>query len=136
MRILTLIIALIWAQGAAAETPSERVAGAWASEDTVEACDAAPINLFMSDGVVAVFLSKDGDLRSLGSWAVSNDMLTMTHNDFPIGGAGQSKPPVELNILELSETRFITGNAEGAERARCPDIKVTLVHDHDGHRNH
>ena len=91
----------------------------------------------MSDGVVAVFLSKDGALHSLGTWSVDEDTMTMTHNDFPLSGSGQSKEPVNLTILELSETRFVTRNAEGAERARvrCPSIKLTQGHAHDGHRN-
>ena len=138
MRTLSLILALIWAQSAAAETPSDMATGAWASGDTAGACETAPSTLLMSDGVVAVFLSKDGDLHSLGSWYTSDDTLTMTHNDFPLSDDGQSKTPVELTILELSETRCITRNAEGAERSRvrCPDIELTLGHDHDAHGNH
>lgn len=137
MRSLFLILALICAQSAAAETPSTLATGAWASGDTAAACETAPITLMMSDGVVAVFLSKDGELHSLGSWAITADTLTMTHNDFPLSGDGQSKPPVELDILELSETHFVTRNAEGAERARvrCPSIKLTQGHAHYGHRN-
>ena len=114
------------------------VVSAWASGDSASACDVKPITLFMSDGVVAVFLSKDGALHSLGTWSVNDDTLTMTHNDFPLSGSGQSKEPVNLTILELSETRFITQNADSVERkrVRCPDIEITLGHDHDGHGNH
>lgn len=135
MRTLSLILALIWAQGAAAETPSDMATGAWASGDTAEACETAPITLLMSDGVVAVFLSKDGDLHSLGSWTTTADTLTMTHNDFPLSGDGQSKAPVELTILELSETRFITRNAKGdiRERIKCNDIKIKTGHDGEPH---
>ena len=138
MRIFLLVMSLIWAPAAAAETPSEMVVSAWASGDSASACDAKPITLFMSDGVVAVFLSKDGKLHSLGNWSVIDDTLTMTHNDFPLSGSGQAKEPVNLTILELSETRFITQNADGVERKgfRCPDIEITLGHDHDGHGNH
>lgn len=138
MRLLTLIPLIFLAQAAAAEPAGDVITGAWASGDTAEACDTAPITLLMSDGVVAVFLSRDGQLHSLGSWMATADKLTMTHNDFPLSGDGQSKPPVELDILELSETRFITRNAEGAERARvrCPDIELTLGHEADGHGNH
>mgnify|MGYP001794987060 CR=1 FL=1 len=138
MRILLLAMSLIWAPAAAAETPPEMVVSAWASGDSASACDVKPITLFMSDGVVAVFLSKDGALHSLGTWSVNDDTLTMTHNDFPLSGSGQSKEPVNLTILELSETRFITQNADSVERkrVRCPDIEITLGHDHDGHGNH
>lgn len=138
MRTMLLIIGLIWPQSVLAQTPTEVATGAWASGDTAEACEAGPITLLMSDGVVAVFLSRDGPLHSLGSWTATADTLTMTHNDFPLSGEGQSKPPVKLDILELSETRFITRNAEGAERARvrCPDIELTLGHEPDGHGNH
>lgn len=134
MRSLFLFFAVIWAQSAAAETPSNLATGAWASGGTAAACETAPITLMMSDGVVAVFLSKDGELHSLGSWAITADTLTMTHNDFPLQGDGKSKAPVELTVLELDETRFVTRNAEGSERARvrCQDIEVTLGHDHHG----
>ncbi|MEL6692833.1 MAG: hypothetical protein AAFQ12_07320 [Pseudomonadota bacterium] len=138
MRIFLIVMSLIWAPAAAAETPPEMVVSAWASGDSASACDAKPITLFMSDGVVAVFLSKDSALHSLGTWAVNDDKLTMPHNDFPLSGSRQSKEPVNLTILELSETQFITQNADGIERKRfrCPDIKITLGHDHDGHGNH
>lgn len=138
MRIFLLVTSLIWAPTAAAETPSEMVVSAWASGDSASACDAKPITLFMSDGVVAVFLSKDGALHSLGTWAANDDTLTMTHNDSPLSGRGQSKEPVSLTIIELSETQFITQNADGIERKRfrCPDIEITLGHDHDEHGNH
>lgn len=138
MRIFLLFMSLIWAPAAAAETTSEMVVSAWASGDSPSACDAKPITLFMSDGVVAVFLSKDGKLHSLGTWSVIDDTLIMTHNDFPLSGSGQSKEPVNLTIMELSDTRFITQNADGVERkrVRCPDIEITLGHDHDGHGNH
>ena len=137
MRTLSLILALIWAQTASAGPAHDAITGAWASGEAADACDTAPITLLMSDGVVAVFLSKSGALHSLGSWLVTDETLTMTHNDFPLSGDGQSKPPVELDILELSETRIVTRNAEGAERARvrCPSIKLTQGHAHYGHRN-
>ena len=138
MRIFLLFMSLICPPAAAVETPSEMVVSAWASGDSASACDAKPITLFMSDGVVAVFLSKDGALHSLGTWAANDDTLTMTHNDFPLSGRGQSKEPVSLTIIEFSETQFITQNADGIERKRfrCPDIEITLGHDHDGHGNH
>jgi hypothetical protein len=89
----------------------------------------------MSDGVVAVFLKKDGDLHSVGAWSANESELTMTHNDFPLSGDGRSKTPVVLEIVKLDETQFITKNADGRERARirCSDIEITMGHDHDAH---
>ena len=137
MRFLSLIAVMLLPITAFAETndPSGLVTGAWASGDTPDACDTAPITHFMSDGVVAVFLSKDGDLHSLGSWDVKDDRLSMTHNDFPLKGDGLSKDPVELTILELSETQFATENSKGEKRSRirCDHIELTLGHDHSGH---
>ena len=48
----------------------------------------------------------------------------MTYNDFPLAGDGVLNGPVTLEIIELSETRFVTQNAEGVvrERIRCPAI--------------
>lgn len=138
MRQLAFLSALLLVPPAFAQSAPDNITGAWASGESAEACDAAPITLFMSDGVVAVFLSKDGDLHSLGSWSATEDTLMMTHNDFPISGDGQSNAPVELTILDLSDTRFVTRNGEGAERARirCSNIELTLGHGHDGHGNH
>ena len=135
MRVSLSLIALAWVQFGAADTSSELATGTWASGETIEACSEAPISLFMSDGVVAVFVSRDGDLHSLGSWVASDDTLTMTHNDFPLSGDGQSKPPVELAIVELSDTRFVTRNADAEERVRvrCPDIVLALGQDGHGH---
>ena len=120
---------------ASAETVSTQVTGSWASGETLEACDTAPITHFMSDGVVAVFLNRDGDLHSIGAWSASESELTMTHNDFPLSGDGRSKTPVVLEIVKLDETQFVTKNAEGRERARirCSDIDITMGHDHDAH---
>lgn len=119
----------------AAQSMTADVIGAWASGDTVEAGDTAPITHFMSDGVVAVFLTKDGALHALGSWSVEDAQLTMTHNDFPLNGDGVSKTPVALDILTLDETRFVTRNAEGRERARirCEDIEITMGREEHAH---
>mmetsp|Transcript_19117 Transcript_19117/g.24745 ORF Transcript_19117/g.24745 Transcript_19117/m.24745 type:complete len:136 (+) Transcript_19117:245-652(+) len=135
MRFLTLLPLMTVAQVAAAEPASDGIVGAWTSGDTAQACETAPITLLMSDGVVAVFMSKDGDLHSLGSWTATVDTLTMTHNDFPLSGDGQSKAPVELTILDLSETRFITRNAKGdiRERIKCNDIMIKTGHDGEPH---
>ena len=111
------------------------IIGAWASGDTAEACDTAPITHFMSDGIVAVFLKKDGVLHSIGSWSANATEMTMTHNDFPLSGDGISKSPVTLDIIQLDDTRFVTRNAKGEERARvrCADIEITMGHDHEAH---
>lgn len=120
---------------ASAETLSTQITGAWASGETLEACDTAPITHFMSDGVVAVFLKRDGALHSSGAWSANESELTMTHNDFPLSGDGRSKTPVMLEIVKLDENQFVTKNAEGRERARirCSDIEITMGHDHDAH---
>ncbi|MEL7322612.1 MAG: hypothetical protein AAFN03_11520 [Pseudomonadota bacterium] len=138
MRRLVLLSALLLVPSAFAQSAPDNITGAWASGESAEACDVAPITLFMSDGVVAVFLSKDGDLHALGSWSATDETLTMTHNDFPLGDDGQSKAPVELTILDLSKTHFLTRNSKGTERARirCSNIELTLGHGHDGHGNH
>lgn len=133
--ILTIMAGACASAVASAETVSTQITGAWASGNTLEACHTAPITHFMSDGVVAVFLKKDGDLHSVGAWSANESELTMTHNDFPLSGDGRSKTPVVLEIVKLDETQFITKNADGRERARirCSDIEITMGHDHDAH---
>ena len=137
MRFLSLIAVMLLPMTAFAETnnPSELVTGAWASGNTLDACDTAPITHFMSDGVVAAFLSKDSDLHSLGVWNVEDDTLSMTHNDFPLKGDGRSNDPVKLRILDLNETQFVTENSKGHKRSRvrCDHIELTLGHDHSVH---
>lgn len=120
---------------ASAETISTQITGAWASGETHEACGTAAITHFMSDGVVAVFLSKDGELHSIGSWSATEANLTMTHNDFPLSGDGLSKSPVVSEIVTLDETQFVTKNTEGRERARvrCSEIEITMGHDRNAH---
>ncbi len=115
------------------ETRPAPIVGAWASGDADGACEAAPITHFMSDGVVAVFLKKDGPLHSIGSWSATDAQITMTHNDFPLRSDGVSKPLVLLDILTLDGTRLITRNVEGRERARirCHDIEITIGNDHE-----
>ena len=93
--------------------------GAWACGDTDEACESAPITYFMPDGVVAVFLQKDGALHSIGTWSASETELTMTHNDFLLSGDGVSKSPVTLDIIQLDESRFVTRNAKGENAPGC-----------------
>ncbi len=125
MRMLTGFAALLLLLPTAMAEPQPKpVAGAWASGNSIGACDTAPITLFMTDGVVAVFLSQGGALHSLGRWTNNGEHLSMTHNDFPLAGDGISNDPVTLEIIELSDTRFITQNAEGVvrERIRCPAI--------------
>jgi len=136
MRTLTRFAALLLLlPTAAAEPQPTPVTGAWASGNSIDACDTAPITLFMRDGVVAVFLSKDGALHSLGRWTNDREHLSMTHNDFPLAGDGVSNDPVTLKIIELSDTRFITQNAERVvrERIRCPAIEITMGEEHESH---
>lgn len=109
--------------------------GAWASGQGIEACDTGPITLFMSDGVVAVFLTKSGGLHSLGAWSLEDNRLTMTHNDFPLPGSGQSDAPVVLDILKLDAQTFVTRNKDGQERSRvrCSGIEISNGQEHAGH---
>ena len=88
-----------------AQSAESGIAGAWTSGSDVDACDTSPITHFMSDGVVAVFMKKDGDLHSLGSWSVADTELTMTHNDFPLSGDGKSNPAIKLDILTIDACR-------------------------------
>ncbi len=120
---------------ASAETVRTQITGAWASGETLEACNTAAITHFMSDGVVAVFLKRDGDLHSIGAWSATDSELTMTHNDFPWRGDGLSKSPVVPEIVALDETQFVTKSAEGRARARvrCSNIEITMGHNHDAH---
>lgn len=135
MQVLSVLAVIFLPMTTFAEThdPSaDLVTGAWASGESEDACDTAPITLFMSDGVVAVFLKKDGELHSLGAWSSTETSLTMTHNDFPLSGDGKSKSPVVLDIVEINSTQFVTRNENGQERRRirCPDIKIGLSKDH------
>ncbi len=59
----------------------------------------------------------------------------MTYNDFPLAGDGVLNGPVTLEIIELSETRFVTQNAEGVvrERIHCPAIEITMGEEHESH---
>ncbi len=135
--IFKLCITLMIAGGgvASAQSANHSIVGAWASGDKKDACDTSPITHFMSDGVVAVFMKKDGELHSFGTWSTTEDKLTMTHNDFPLKGDGISNPLVSLDILVLDEKKFVTTNAEGNERARirCNDIEITMGHSDHAH---
>ena len=126
--LVTIVLVALPVAASADETRPAPIVGAWASGDADGACEAAPITHFMSDGVVAVFLKKDGPLHSIGSWSATDAQITMTHNDFPLRSDGVSKPPVLLDILTLDGTRLITRNVEGPERARirCNDIEITM----------
>lgn len=118
---------------AAADTASPL--GAWASGNAPNACTSAPITYFSSDGVVAVLLSANGPVHSIGSWSRSGDVLAMTHNDFPLDPSGLSKPAVELNIVTLNADNFVTRNAKGdvRERIKCNSVTVNIGHDDESH---
>ena len=118
---------------AAPGTPSPL--GAWASGGEANACESMPITYFSSDGVVAVLLSANGPVHSIGSWSRSGDALTMTHNDFPLDPSGQSKPAVELNIVTLDADNFVTRNAKGdvRERIKCNSVTINTGHDDGSH---
>ena len=118
-----------------AQSAESGIAGAWTSGSDVDACDTSPITHFMSDGVVAVFMKKDGDLHSLGSWSVADTELTMTHNDFPLSGDGKSNPAIKLDILSIDASRFVTRNSDGVERTRvrCQNIEISMGHDDHDH---
>ena len=115
------------------ETPQPL--GAWASGTNSDACETAPITYFSSDGVVLVLLSAEGPVHAIGSWDRNGDVLTMTHNDFPLDPSGRSKPAVELNIMTLDADRFVTRNAKGdiRERIKCNNIAIKTDHDTEPH---
>lgn len=133
--ISTVAGLILLGSSAIAEPAMHPIVGSWASGETADSCDTAPITHFMSDGVVTVFLQKDGELHSIGAWSATETQLTMTHNDFPLKSDGVSNTPVTLEISELDEIRFVTRNSEGAERSRvrCSDIEITMgdSHTHD-----
>lgn len=106
---------------------SELILGAWASADDTEQCSTAPISLYMSDGTASIFMSEHGPIHSVGIWRKEGDSLYITHNDAPFPTDGQSKPEVELTVIQLDETHFVTRNAAGKEttRVRCTDIEIT-----------
>ena len=116
-----MLLGAILATFAAAQTVAvdpALAAGAWASAETSQGCVSAPISLFFSDGSVAVFESATGGLHAIGVWRIEGRNLVMTHNDAPFDQAGKTKPPSVLEILELSDARFVTRNAEGKQRVR------------------
>lgn len=115
--LVSALTAIATASAAVTFDPA-RAAGAWASAETAETCATAPISLFFSDGSVVVFESAVGSLHAIGIWRIEGETLVMTHNDAPFANDGAAKPPVPLKIEELSETRFVTSNAEGKRRVR------------------
>ena len=134
-RIAAISVASILMVDVASASPDvQTIVGAWASGDTEESCDSAPITYFSSDGVVAIFLKKDGAVHSIGSWSSTETEVAVTHNDFPLKGDGLSKPPVTLQIVRLDETHFVTRNKDGVERSRvrCADLEIGPDHGHAG----
>lgn len=110
-------------------------AGAWVSSEDKSDCMTQPITYFASDGNVLVFLSKDSDIHSFGQWRVAGDILSMTHNDFPLDATGISNAAVELDILQLDGRTFTTRNGKGEVRfrTRCSNIELDPNDAHTGH---
>lgn len=121
-----MFVAILAAAAAAPSLDPAKVAGAWASAETTEACSTAPISLFFSDGSVAVFESAKGALHAIGVWRIDGQRFVMTHNDAPFDQAGAAKPPSTLSIIELTDTRFVTKNAEGKQRVRVRCSSLVL----------
>ena len=119
-----------------AKSPKVSPVGAWASGSDISLCETAPITYFSSDGVVVVLLSAEGPVHSIGSWDSKVDILSMTHNDFPLDPVGQSKPAIDLDIVELTSDRFVTRNAKGdvRERIKCRDVEINPNPDHVSYR--
>lgn len=111
------------------------IIGAWASGEGIDVCKTAPITYFSSDSVVIVLLTANGPIHSFGKWDHIGQTVVMTHNDFPLDSGGISNAPVELEIVELSKSRFVTRNAKGdiRVRKRCESIKLKNSHDELGH---
>lgn len=124
---LSATTALLAAASAASIDPVT-ASGAWASAETPEACATAPISMFFSDGSVAVFESAAGSLHAIGVWRIDGQKLVMTHNDAPFDQEGAAKPPSTLDIVELTQTRFVTKNAEGKQRVRVRCAGLVLPH--------
>lgn len=117
---------------------SEKVpspAGAWVSSVELSDCATKPITYFSTDGTVLVFLNKDGAIHSFGQWALSGDILSMTHNDFPLDTMGTSNEPVTLEVFQLDDTTFTTRNAkdETRIRTRCVGIELNPNDTYPGH---
>lgn len=138
-KLVQSVAAMVLFSGCASfgKTASETASpvGAWASGNKPEACESAPITYFSSDGVVIVLLSANGPVHSIGSWSHSGNVLSITHNDFPLDPSGQSKPAVELNIVTLDADNFVTRNAKGdvRERIKCNSVTINTGHNDGSH---
>jgi hypothetical protein len=114
--LATLIPVAALAQSASFD--AERIPGAWASGEQVDACQSAAISYFMSDGTYVVFERCDGPLHAVGRWRLESDRFIMTHNDAPFPEDAGASTEATLTVTRLDADRFVSTNAAGRGRVR------------------
>lgn len=120
------MIEMLAAAVLAAGDPEKLIPGAWAAGETTEACKTAAITVFFTDGSLIIFDSPKGPLHAVATWRAADGGVYMSYNRAPFAGNAASRPASKLKIRELTATRFVTENPDGAvrTRVRCENAAV------------